>query len=515
MADEHSSSNTSSEENKLELSSTLYSLSNRALKVKAKHGWVSLLSSLRRNTQNARFDAEISRREEDKMLKEQAEIRDKQSAEKSNLVRAARQTTAIATSYEPFAIPEQQITTDTISERADTHSDRAATPEPTLARADARALKDRCDQDGDLGGYGGGRDDLGGYSGGRGDLGGYGGRRDDLGGYSGGRGDLSGYDGGRGDQGSSAPGEMEITTKHGTVVLAESAIEEFFVANPTTKGRLKSLDKRCRGCTQHLPLMPFRVLLVRTATAAGLGKEQRDLLDKASKEAGGRSGLGGYSGGRGDLSGYGGGRGDFGGNGGGRGGLGGYSGGRGDLSGNGGGRSGLGGYSGGRSDLGGYGGRRGDLSGYNGGLGELGGYDDERGMGSYDIERQPSTSPQSSVKSTDERPITINDHTAFFFGERPAGNMALGADKHASTLDKRATTHESYVNSNVIKMALLINGTTEFSTTGKRSEITATFLHASIEAFNNDSYNAMLLAGIDVTAHENGPEDAPAHADGA
>ncbi|KAJ1620151.1 hypothetical protein T492DRAFT_848007 [Pavlovales sp. CCMP2436] len=31
--------------------------------------------------------------------------------------------------------------------------------------------------------------------------------------------------------------------QHGTVVLAKSAIEEFFVANPTIKGRLKSLDE--------------------------------------------------------------------------------------------------------------------------------------------------------------------------------------------------------------------------------------------------------------------------------
>ncbi|KAJ1636940.1 hypothetical protein T492DRAFT_1127903 [Pavlovales sp. CCMP2436] len=124
-------------------------------------------------------------------------------------------------------------------------------------------------------------------------------------------------------------GYKEITTKHGTVVLAKSAIEEFFVANPTIKGRLKSLDESdaaaardifhswlkdrgainlpsnnnkgqsvCiwygdtgrknsteRGTHVACSTMPFRVLLVGTATVAGLGKEQRELFDKASKEA--------------------------------------------------------------------------------------------------------------------------------------------------------------------------------------------------------------------------------------
>ncbi|KAJ1639283.1 hypothetical protein T492DRAFT_833089 [Pavlovales sp. CCMP2436] len=290
MADEHSRSNMPSVGNKSELSSTPDSLSNRALKVKAKHGW------------------------------EQAEIRDKQSAGKSNLVRAARQTTTSATSYEPFAIPEQQITADTISERADTHSDCAATPEPTLTNADAAisqteissarecALKDR--RDGDLGGYGGGRGDLGGYSCGRGDLGGYSGGRVDLGGYDGGRGDLGGY-------------------------------------------------------------------------------------------RGGRSGLGSYSGGRGDLSG----------NGCGRGGLGGYSG---HLGGYGGGRGDLGGYGGERGDLGGYGGGRGDLGGLGSRRGGLGGYGGERGMGSYDIERQPSTSPQSSITRSTGREHGARRRQAIF-----------------------------------------------------------------------------------------------------
>ncbi|KAJ1616417.1 hypothetical protein T492DRAFT_895534 [Pavlovales sp. CCMP2436] len=38
-------------------------------------------------------------------------------------------------------------------------------------------------------------------------------------------------------------GYKESTTKKEVVVLAKSAIEEFFVANPTIKRRLKSVDE--------------------------------------------------------------------------------------------------------------------------------------------------------------------------------------------------------------------------------------------------------------------------------
>jgi TPR repeat protein len=109
------------------------------MRITTRLDWTRMRNSLDHMAQASRFDAAISRRNQEREAHARTDardqrsieqrnlvraLRDQRSMEQRNLVRASRQTEASATSYVPFA---QQIT-------ADKHSERAATPEP-LAHA--------------------------------------------------------------------------------------------------------------------------------------------------------------------------------------------------------------------------------------------------------------------------------------------------------------------------------------------------------------------------------------------